>query len=96
MRERVIERYLVDKVLEAGAVQRKYTTPGRRGAPDRIIFWGSGQLCFAETKTKDGKLTAQQVHEHDVLRIWGFRVYVIRTHADVGQLIEAEKKLCLQ
>jgi hypothetical protein len=40
MRESQIEKYLVAKVKELGGEVRKVQWVGRRGAPDRVVFFG--------------------------------------------------------
>ena len=62
-RENEIEKYLIDKVEERGGFVRKYTSPGRKGVPDRICFLPGGRTIFVECKTPEGKLSALQKRE---------------------------------
>lgn len=39
MRERDIEKYLVEQVKKLGGEVRKVSWIGRRGAPDRLVMW---------------------------------------------------------
>jgi hypothetical protein len=38
MRERDVESYFRQRVIKLGGMTRKYTSPGQRGVPDRIMF----------------------------------------------------------
>lgn len=50
VREDVIERHLVNEVKKAGGIAYKFTSPGRRGVPDRIVLLPNGKIIFVECK----------------------------------------------
>ena len=74
-----IEAYLRRRVLETGGRIRKLSWIGRRGAPDRLIWWPGPRLAFVELKAPGKKATPQQAREHDRLRADGFSVLVVDT-----------------
>lgn len=76
-RERVIERALVQAVAAAGGVAYKFTSPARRGVPDRLIVLPGGRIFFAEVKGAGGRLSKLQEVEIDRLRQLGARVEVV-------------------
>ncbi|MBC1605676.1 VRR-NUC domain-containing protein [Listeria rocourtiae] len=49
MQESKIEEYLRSEVRKRGGLCWKFTSPGTRGVPDRIVMLG-GRLAFVETK----------------------------------------------
>lgn len=72
-----IEAYLRRRVLETGGRIRKLSWIGRRGAPDRLIWWPGPLLAFVELKAPGKKPTPQQEREHERLRADGFTVLVV-------------------
>ena len=72
-----IEAYLKKRVLETGGRIRKLSWIGRRGAPDRLIWWPGPLLAFVELKAPGKKPTPQQEREHERLRADGFTVLVV-------------------
>lgn len=60
MLEKDIERKLVQEVKALGGLCLKFTSPGVRGVPDRIVMLPGGRIIFVEMKTEAGKLSPQQ------------------------------------
>lgn len=60
MLEKDIERKLVQEVKSLGGMCLKFTSPGVRGVPDRIVMLPGGRIIFVEMKTEAGKLSPQQ------------------------------------
>lgn len=58
--EKDIERQLVLEIRKMGGLCLKFTSPGLRGVPDRIVILPGGKISFVETKTKGGRLSHQQ------------------------------------
>lgn len=87
VRENKVERYLHERVTALGGTSRKWTSPGMRGVPDRVVIlpWG---IWLVEVKTTDGKLSSDQVREHQRLTDAGARVRTVYGHPGVDQLIE--------
>ncbi len=86
-REREVERTLVDRVQAAGGQAYKFTSPGRRGVPDRIVLRPGHVPVFVELKRKGQKARPQQLREHDRIRAAGGRVLVIDDLAGIEQLM---------
>lgn len=87
MRERDVEAYFVKRVKEAGGLQRKFVSPGRKGVPDRIAVLG-GLVYFVELKAPGKLLRDDQVREHVKLRKAGCEVWVVDRPAGVDHFID--------
>ena len=83
-----VEAYLIARVKETGGRQRKLQWIGRRGAPDRMVWWPGPNLHFVEVKRAGGRLHPLQVVEGDRLRADGFRVWVVASREEVDAFIE--------
>lgn len=79
MREREIENYLTYKVKRNGGASYKWSSPARRGVPDRLVFFSGGRLYAVEVKAPGKKPTRLQQYEHTKLRTLGVDVRVIDT-----------------
>jgi hypothetical protein len=84
VRERDIERALVERVKALGGEIRKVKWIGRRGAPDRLVMgvpmFVSGHCTLSawiELKAPGEKPTKQQLREHDRMRFMGQVVAVV-------------------
>lgn len=89
--EEDIEGYLVDRVQEHGGMAEKFTSPGKRGVPDRIITWpafGFARVHFVETKTIGGTCESWQLRDHARRRRLGCHVFVIWTKKQVDEYVE--------
>ena len=86
MREKQIERYLVEGVKKLGGLCHKFVSPGTQGVPDRLIITAQGRIIFAELKTEKGMLSKIQEYVIGQMRL---------RHADVRVLygLEQVKKL---
>jgi len=82
-----IEAYLKRRVTQAGGEIRKLAWIGRRGAPDRLIWWKGPLFAFVEVKAATGKLSKLQVHEIGKLRAAGFNVFVVFSEKDVDDMV---------
>jgi hypothetical protein len=60
VRERVIEKYLVQQVNKLGGRAIKLTSSGLRSLPDRLCIFGNGISAFVECKAPGRKPTKQQ------------------------------------
>lgn len=77
MREREIERRLVETVKKKGGIAPKWVSPGFDGVPDRLIFLPRGRFAMVELKREGEKPRPLQVARHNLFRKLGFKVYVI-------------------
>lgn len=77
MRERFIEKKLVDAVKKMGGFAPKFVSPGLDGMPDRIVLFPMGRIAFVELKVSGEKMRPLQVRRKRQLEKLGFSVYCI-------------------
>jgi hypothetical protein len=90
VRESHVEQYFVAAVEAAGGMAEKFTSPGKKFVPDRIVTWpayGWARVHFVELKTIGGKLESGQERDHARRRKLGAAVYVLWTHAQVDSYV---------
>lgn len=92
--EIVYETDFVKYAAERGCYAYKFVIPGRRGAPDRIIFCPEGRTLFIEFKREDGKLSRQQKTFHGILTSLGFTVYTAWNFKDACDTLDAFLARC--
>ena len=88
MRESAIENYLVQRVKAVGGLCPKFSSPGNRGVPDRIILMPDGVMVFCEVKAPRGKLSKLQGYWLSKLRRMGQRTAVVWSKDEVDKLVE--------
>ena len=86
IRERDVERYLVEQVKLQGGEVRKLQWIGRRGAPDRAVFLHGTHLV--ELKRPGEVLRPEQAREHARLRKTGARVYTLSSYFQVDTFLD--------
>lgn len=89
MREREIERKLVDAVKERGGICWKFTSPGTAGVPDRIVLMPKGRIAFVEVKATGEEPRKLQLSRHKLLRRLGFQVFVLDKPEQIGGMLDA-------
>ena len=77
MLEKDIESYLVKRVRARGGEAYKFSSPARRGVPDRIVILPTGRVVFVELKAPGKTPTRLQEKEHERLSTLGQEVLVI-------------------
>lgn len=91
--EKAVEKYLRQKVLDVGGQCYKWTSPNRRGVPDRIVIFppfiskGQGAVWFIEVKKPNEEPTSAQKREMIRLAKLGQLVGVIDSKNGVDQFI---------
>lgn len=89
MRERFIERKLVEAVKKMGGFAPKFVSPGLDGMPDRIVLFPMGRIAFVELKAPGEKLRPLQVKKKRQLEQLGFSVYCVDSVEKInGVLLE--------
>lgn len=68
MREKEIEKYLVDTVAGMGGKALKFVSPGCTGVPDRVVILPGGKVGFLELKAPGGKPRKEQAYRIRQLR----------------------------
>lgn len=75
--EKKIERDVCDEVKEQlGVLGVKFTTPGRKGYPDRIFFIPGGKPLLIEFKRDGEDPEPYQAYIHEILRGLSYEVQV--------------------
>ena len=87
MRERQIERALVNGVHALGGMALKFVSPGQRGVPDRIVIM-YGKIWFVELKSPHGTLRPWQKRMHEKLKSLGCAVRVFRSLEEVNEFLD--------
>jgi hypothetical protein len=87
MREKAIEKKLVQSVKSAGGIALKFVSPGFYGMPDRIVLIPGGHIGFVEVKAPGEKPRPLQMARHGLLRRLGFKVYVLDDEQQIGGIL---------
>ena len=87
MREKSLERKLVEAVTRMGGLALKFTSPGMAGVPDRLLLLPEGRIAFVEMKALGERPRPLQLYRHKQLRNLGFRVYVVDSVHQIGELL---------
>lgn len=84
-----LENYLVAECEACGWDAIKFTSPGRRGVPDRIISADFNTIVFCEVKHPNGRgvLSANQEDEIAGLQDRQHIVYVVETIDQVDRML---------
>lgn len=75
MLEKQLEAKVGRYALARGVLYYKFTSPQRRGVPDRLLVAPNGRTGFLELKAPTGRLSPLQRHEID--RLTGNRAAVL-------------------
>ena len=85
--EKKIEKNAMLMAESAGWWQRKFTSPGHSGVPDRVLGKGN-RVVFIEFKVPGEDLDPLQVVEHEAMRDCGMReVYTASSTDEVRQIL---------
>lgn len=87
MRERIIENRLVREVSKRGGLALKFVSPGRNGAPDRIVLTNDGRVAFVELKAPGKPLRPLQRKWAGTLLSMGQKFYKLDSPEGVDQFI---------
>lgn len=90
MRESAIESWAGNLAKRRGWWHRKFKSPGKRSAPDRVFAKG-GHVFFVEFKATGEEATELQAEEHEQMRSAGLRVYVCDSHILFGEILIVEE-----
>lgn len=87
-RESSIESRACRYAERIGYWQRKFKSPGRRSAPDRIFANANGRVLFLEFKATGKPATELQKDEHEVMRSSNLIVYVVDTYESATEILD--------
>lgn len=88
MREKIIEQHLVKAVKNNGGIAPKLVCPGFDGMPDRLVLLPRGKIGFVEIKAPGKEPRPLQVARHGLLRLLGFKVYVLDDPEQIGGILD--------
>ncbi|MEA4820879.1 MAG: VRR-NUC domain-containing protein [Erysipelotrichales bacterium] len=88
MREKALERKLVEAVKAMGGIAPKFVSPGFDGMPDRLVLLPMGRIAFVEVKRHGEKPRPFQEARHGMLRRLGFVVYVLDEGAQIQKILK--------
>ena len=92
MREREVEKILVDGIQKLGGRAFKWVSPGNDGVPDRIVVLPGYPAVFVELKTITGRLTSLQRVQLKRLKDMGQAVRVLYGEREVKLFLEECKE----
>ncbi len=87
MREKEVERYLVEEVERAGGKALKFTSPGHAGVPDRLVLLPEGKCVFVEVKAPGKKMRPLQVKMAEQIQALGFPVACVDSEEAVKDVV---------
>lgn len=87
MREKKLERKLVEAVKAMGGLCPKFVSPGFDGMPDRLVLLPGGGSAFVEVKAMGCKPQPLQQARHEMLRRLGFKVFVLDDGEQIGGVL---------
>lgn len=82
MIENDIEKYLIRRMKSIGALCYKFTSPGTRGVPDRIVIY-QGDIFFVELKRPGGKPRKDQLKIMEKFNDQNVPIFVVDTKEKV-------------
>ena len=88
MREKTIEKKLVIAIKDMGGIAPKFMSPGFDGMPDRIVLLPNGSMGFVEVKAPGKVPRPLQDARHRMLRMLGYKVYVLDRAEQIKQILE--------
>jgi hypothetical protein len=88
MREKTVEKKLVQAVKARGGICPKWVSPGFDGVPDRLVFLPGRHFGMVEVKAPGEKPRALQVSRHRLFARLGFRVYVLDDVEQIGGILD--------
>ena len=88
MRESAIEKRLKRGIEAMCGTCEKFTSPGTRGVPDRLITLPGGRIVFVETKAPKKTPDPLQTKDHERRRKLGCDVRVIDTVEKVDKFLK--------
>jgi len=87
-REKDIEKRLKCQVKRLGGLCFKFTSPGTRGVPDRLVIF-EGRLYLVELKRPDGEPSPVQKAVHRMIEARKVKVWVVKDDETLKTFIDA-------
>lgn len=89
MREREVEKSLVDAAKAAGGIAYKFVSPGNAGVPDRLVALPGGKIGFVELKSPGKKPRPVQLMQRRRLEKLGFLVFTMDSPDYMPEIVRA-------
>lgn len=87
MNEGRLERRFRQEVKKRGGRALKFTSPGMRGVPDRIVLLPGAKTIFVELKAPGEKREPIQLKRAQELWALGYRVYCLDSNAAIDRFV---------
>ena len=91
MKEKIIEKWLVQEVTKLDGTAYKFKSPGRHSVPDRICVFPNNIHAFVECKATGKIPTEAQWREIERIRDKGHWVLVIDRRSEIVKFINKVK-----
>lgn len=88
MRESQLERKFRLAVEAVGGKAPKWTSPGNRGVPDRVVVLPGGRTVYVELKSPGEPLTPLQRKWKKTLEQLGHKHFKINSEDDIERFIQ--------
>lgn len=88
MREKAIEKLLIQEVRNKGGLALKLASTGFKGMPDRLVLFPGGRIAFVEVKAPGKPPSVLQSVRHKQLRRLGFTVYTLDSKAEIKRILD--------
>ena len=88
MKESELERRFTDTVKHKGGLALKFVSPGYDGMPDRLVLFENGRMGFVEVKASGKKPRPLQTARHRMLRMMGYKVFVLDSEDDMERMAD--------
>lgn len=88
MEEQRVENYLKTQVENLGDYCLKFTSPGTRGVPDRIVVSDRGIFFVELKKPIGGKLSPQQKRWCRKFKTKGHTIHVLKNKSEVDTFVQ--------
>ena len=93
MREKIIEKWLVQQVDNLGGIAYKFKSPGRKNVPDRLCIFPNNIHAFVECKATGEEPTEAQYREMERLIDRGHWVLVIDRRSEIIRFSNKVKQM---
>jgi hypothetical protein len=94
MLEAVVEQYLFSLVKKYGGMAYKFSVPGVRGYPDRIVkLPGVSAFLVELKKPKGGRVAELQKVRHAELRAVGWEVFICKDRGEIDNVLQQKAHL---
>lgn len=87
MREKHIEKKLVESVKKMGGMAPKLICPGLDGMPDRLVLLPGGKIGFVELKAPGKRLRPLQEKRKRQLGELGFLVFCVDSKEKIREVL---------